>query len=250
MNGVAGGVVSPVFAGREAELALLDQVLSSAMSGAPAAVLVGADAGGGKSRLVSEFAARVGERALMLAGGCVEMRATGLPYAPVTALLRQLVRARGADEVAALLPGGRAAELAALLPEFGAVPAGGDLELTRARLFEMLLSLFERLAEQRPLVLVVEDAHWADRSTGDLLSFLARNLRQVPVLLIVTFRSEEAGRAPLRELLAGLGRVDGVRRIELGRLSRRQVASQLAGILGGPPAAALTNAVYPSPRRW
>ncbi|HEX8006665.1 MAG TPA: LuxR C-terminal-related transcriptional regulator, partial [Trebonia sp.] len=134
-------------------------------------------------------------------------------------------------------------ELAVLLPEFGEQPSGGDPEMMRARLFETLLALFGALAEERPLVLVVEDAHWADRSTCDLLSFLVRNVRQTPVLLIVTFRSGDADRAPLRSLTAGLGRMEGVRRIELERLSRRYVAAQLAGILGGPPQPALINAV-------
>ena len=85
------------------------------------------------------------------------------------------------------------------------------------------------------LVLVIEDVHWADRSTGELLAFLVRNLRQAAVLLVVTFRSDELGQAgPVRRLLAELGRMDGVTRLELARLSRGQVAAQLEGILGRP----------------
>ena len=238
-------VLSPVFAGRQAELALLARAVAAAADGAPGTVVISAEAGGGKSRLVSEFAATLPERTLVLAGGCVELSAAGLPYAPFTAALRQLVRARGAGQVAALLPGQEAGELAALLPEFGAPPAGVDPETARARLFELLLSLIEALAEQQPVVLVVEDLHWADRGTGDLLSFLVRNLRDVPVLLVVTFRSGELYRNDLlRPLLAGLSRMDGVSRLDLGRLSRDQVAAQLAGILGRPPGPALADAVY------
>ncbi len=123
--------------------------------------------------------------------------------------------------------------------------AGVDPETARTRLFELLLALFEALAEQRPLVLVVEDVHWADRATADLLSFLVRNIRDAAVLLVVTFRSDELGRDQLlRPLLAGLGRMDGVTRLDLGRLSRGQVAAQLAGILGRPPGPALAGAVY------
>jgi len=116
--------------------------------------------------------------------------------------------------------------------------------MSRARLFERLLALFETVAEQRPLVLVIEDAHWADRSTCDLLSFLVRNLRDASALFIVTFRSDDLNGALLRPLLAGLGRMEGVWRVELDRLSRDQVAAQLAGIVGRPPGPALTNVAY------
>jgi hypothetical protein len=171
------GLVSPVFAGREFELTLLAGAFADAAAGTPGTVLIGAEAGGGKSRLVGEFAATVRDRALVLVGGCVELGAGGLPYAPFTAALRQLVRARGVAEVAALLPGQGAAELGVLLPDFGTPTA--DPETARARLFEVLLTLLETLAEQQPVVLVVEDVHWADRLTCDLLSFLVRNIRQV-----------------------------------------------------------------------
>ena len=239
------GIVSPVLAGRGAELALMAGAFEAAAAGTPGTVLLGAEAGGGKSRLAGEFAARVAGRAVVLAGGCVQLSGAGLPYAPFAAALRELVRERGAAEVAALLPGQGAAELAALLPEFGALPSGADPETARARLFELLRALLEALAEQQPVVLVVEDVHWADRPTCDLLSFLVRNLRQAAVLLVVTFRSDSLHRThPLRALLAGLERMDGVTRLELPRLSRDQVAAQLEGILGHPAAPSVTSAVH------
>ena len=237
--------VSPVFAGRETELTVLASAFGDAAGGLTRMVLVGAEAGGGKSRLVGEFAARLGDRALVLAGGCVELSAAGLPYAPFTAALRQLVRQRGVAGVSALLGSRDTSELAGLLPDFGGSPAWTDPDLARGRLFELLLALLEALAEPLPLVLVVEDVHWADRSTRDLLGFLARNLRHVAVLLLVTFRSAELHRShPLRPLLAELDRVDGVTRLELPRLSRSQVQAQLEGIMGGPPGPAITSAVY------
>ena len=107
----------------EDELAVLAAAFDAAAGGSPATVLVGAEAGDGKSRLAAEFAAGVRDRALVLAGGCVELMAGGLPYAPFTAALRELVRERGAAAVAALLPGPAAGELAVLLPEFGAPQA-------------------------------------------------------------------------------------------------------------------------------
>jgi ATP/maltotriose-dependent transcriptional regulator MalT len=242
---VTQDLVSPVFAGREDELAALADAFEAAVGGAPATVLLGAEAGGGKSRLVTEFSTRVGDRALVLTGACVQVSAAGLPYAPFTAALRELVRERGAAEVAGLVPGPGAGELALLLPEFGAQPSPGDPETARARLFELLLTLFEALAEQRPVVLVVEDVHWADQPTCDLLRFLVRNLRRATVALVVTFRSDSIHRDhPVRGLLAGLERMHGVARVELPRLSRDEVAAQLEGILGHPPAPAVTAAVY------
>jgi DNA-binding CsgD family transcriptional regulator len=241
---MAAGLMSPVFAGREAELTLLAGAFEDAAGGTPRTVLTGAEAGGGKSRLVTEFTATVADRALILAGGCVELAAGGLPYAPFTAALRHLVRQRGAGGIAGLLPGQAAGELGVLLPDFGQPPAGADPGTARARLFEVLLILFETLAEQQPLVLVVEDVHWADRSTCDLLSFLVRNIQQARVLLLVTFRSDELSRHELlRPLLAGLARAEGVSRLDLTRLSRTQVAAQLEGILGRPPEAALISQV-------
>ena len=224
---------------------MLGDAFGAAAAGMPQLVLVGAEAGGGKSRLVAEFTARVRGRALVLAGGCVDLGVAGLPYAPFTAALRELVRERGAAEVTGLLPGHDAGELAGLLPELGSPPAGGDPEMARGRLFGLLLALLERLAEKQPLVLVMEDVHWADRSTGELGAFLTRSLRRAAVLQVVTFRSDELNRAGmLRRLLAELGRLDRVTRLELARLSRGQVAAQLEGILGRQPDPAVATAVY------
>jgi predicted ATPase len=194
----------------------------------------------------------------VLTGGCVELTGPGLPYAPFAAALRELVRDRGAAAVTALLPGPGVGELAALLPGLGVAPSGAEPETARARLFELLLALLETLAEEQPVVLIVEDVHRADRATCDLLSFVARNLRNAAVLLVVTFRSDSVHRDDLlARLLTGLERMDGVTRPELPRLSRDQVATQLEGILGHPPAPSVTSAVHRrgggtrcSPRRW
>ena len=208
---VASSRVSTVFVGRGAEIETLAGAFDEAAGGTPGTVLVGAESGGGKSRLVAEFTSRVRDRALVLAGGCVDLGPAGLPYAPFSAALRELIRERGLAEVAALLPGNGPGELARLLPELGRPAADGDPEMARGRPFGPLLTLLEQLACERPLVLVIEDVHWADRSTGDLLAFLVRNLRYGPVVLVVTFRSDELDAARgLARLLAELGRMNGV----------------------------------------
>ncbi|MFI6991242.1 helix-turn-helix transcriptional regulator [Nonomuraea wenchangensis] len=235
--------VSPLFVGRARELAALRDALAEARAGVPATVLVGGEAGVGKTRLLGEFADRADD-ALVLVGGCLELGTEGLPFAPFTAVLRGLVRRLGRDGVAALVPGGATSGLARLLPEFG--EPGREGAEARARLFELVLGLLERLAEERPVALVIEDAHWADRSTRDLLSFLVRYQRTAGrLLLVVTYRSDELHRThPLRPMLAELGRVEWVSRVELRRLTRREAVAQAASILERRPAPADMDLIY------
>ncbi|MDF5751907.1 helix-turn-helix transcriptional regulator [Spongiactinospora sp. TRM90649] len=236
LDDMVGRTVSPVFVGREAELGVLTEAFDEARKGAASVVLLGGEAGVGKTRLVGRFTEHaIDEGAHVLSGGCVELSAEGLAYAPFTAALRQLVREMGAAPVSALLPDGAGRDLARLLPEFGEPSGDTETETARARLFEQILALLERLAERRPIVLTIEDVHWADRSSRDLIAFLSRNLGTAPVLMILTFRSDELHRQhPLRPVLAELGRVEGVLRMEIPRLTHDEVAAQMAGILGGP----------------
>ena len=243
-------------------MAALQTAFDAVLQGGPAAMLIGGEAGVGKTRLISEFAAQTrATGARVLIGGCLELGADGLPFGPFTAMLRDLVREIGADELVGLLPGSDRAtrELARLLPELAAGQAS-DTTLTgpalagplpnageaRARLFEEFLTLLERLAAQQPLVLVVEDAHWADRSSRDLIAFLIGYQRALAnVLIVATFRSDELHRThPLRPLLAELTRIDWVERTELPRLSRGQAEELAAAVLGGFPDRALTDSLY------
>jgi predicted ATPase len=136
-------------------------------------------------------------------------------------------------------------ELAHLLPGLGEPPAGPAGPAAQTRLFELLLGLLGRLAEQAPITLVVEDLHWADRSTRALLAFLARNLRRERVLLVVTYRNDETDSDGLRSYLAEVDRGARVVRTELARLDRAETATQLSGILGGAPSAELLRACCP-----
>ncbi|MCD0449760.1 AAA family ATPase [Actinocorallia sp. API 0066] len=224
-----------VLVGRAAELGVLDTAFGAVCEGGARAVLVGGEAGVGKTRLIREFGERARERgARVLVGGCMELGVDGFPFAPFTAVVRLLVREIGADGVGALL-GGRTAGLARLLPEFE--DTAGDERFSQVRLFELVLTLLDRLTARGPLVLVIEDAHWADRSSRDLLTFLVRNLGAAGALLIVvTFRADELHRAhPLRPLLAELGRIDRVVRQDVGRLSRQEVAQLMANLRGVEP---------------
>ena len=239
---------APVFVGRAEELAALDAAFDRVRQGQPSAVLIGGEAGVGKSRLLTEFAARA--RAVgvtrVLYGYCLELSAEGLPFAPFTGVLRELVHGLGTDGVAALLPGRGARELARLVPELGEPDLHGDPGEARARMFEQVLALFGRLAEGGPVVLVIEDAHWSDRSTRDLLSFLVGNQRVLDgVLIVVTFRSDELYRVhPLRPVLAELDRLGWVMRLELPRLTRREGRELAAGLLGREPEPELMDRVF------
>jgi ATP/maltotriose-dependent transcriptional regulator MalT len=240
-------VSSPVLVGRSGPLGTLETALAEAARGRPSAVIVGGEAGVGKSRLIIEFAERSrGAGARVLIGGCLELGAESLPFAPFTAVLRELVRDLGAAGVAALLPGGSGRELARLLPEFG-TPAGPDeAGEARARLFEQMLQMLEHLADAGPVVLVIEDMHWADQSTRDLLAFLIRNQGSLDgVLIVATYRSDDLHRThPLRPLLAELDRIDWVTRMGLGRLSRQDTSQLVAQLTGREPADDVVAAVY------
>ena len=193
-------VSSPVFIGRAAELDRLCGALDRARARQPSFVLVAGEAGIGKTRLVTEFSARAREGdARVLVGGSMQVGETGLPYAPIVGALRPLLRSLPADRLDELLGAGRV-ELAHLVPDLAPPEARieRDRALTsaayQARLFEVLLELFLRLAEERPLVLILEDIHWADAASRDLLRFLARNARDARLLVVATYRSDELHR--------------------------------------------------------
>ena len=244
---MSGRASSPVLVGRDEQMAALDAAFASARQGGPSAVLLGGEAGVGKSRLVSEFSRTAAEAgARVLTGGCLELGTDGLPFAPFTAVLRDLVHEMGADAVAAMLPGRTTRGLARLLPELGEPDTGGDPAEARARLFEEVLRALEYLTRHSPVVLVIEDAHWADRSSRDLLTFLIGNQRALSgLLIVVTFRSDELHRThPLRPLLASLDRIAWVERIDLPRLTRHDTGELIAGILSRQPAGDLADALY------
>ena len=227
---------SEVIVGREADLAALRDALKRTRSAEPSAVLVGGEAGVGKTRLVEEFCQSVDGVAQVLTGHCLELGEEGLPYAPFAAALRELVRRDGT----AVLEG-REREFARLLPELG--PAGAG-DARRGQLFELVAALFARISADRPLVLVIEDLHWADRSTRDLIGFLVRSARLPHLLLVATYRTDELHRGhPLRPFLAELDRVRGVQRLELDRLDRGGTAEMLTQLLGAEPEPRLVETI-------
>ncbi|WP_280723678.1 helix-turn-helix transcriptional regulator [Kitasatospora sp. MAA4] len=235
--------VSPVFVGRGSETATLMAALRRASAGQPQALLIGGEAGVGKTRLLEEFlcaaeaeadgkgkGAGPDAAAVTMLGGCLEVGAEGLPYAPLVTALRRLYRRLGPELRTAAT--GMEAHLSRLLPEFGDVDSEPNDEYGRARLFEHIGRLFERLSAQRTLVLAIEDLHWSDRSTRELLAYLISTLQRSRVLILATYRTDDLHRRhPLRPFLAELERQRTVQRMELDRFECQEVAAQLAGIL-------------------
>jgi len=163
---VSSASVSPVFVGRSAELARLLTAMDRADEGTPGVVLIGGEAGVGKTRLLQEFLDRAEARgAVTTVGGCLELGAESLPFAPISAALRTLSRRIGPELAEAVA--GRERDLAWLLPDLAPGTITRDGEFDRVRLFELILGLLERLGAERTLVIAIEDLHWADSSTAN-----------------------------------------------------------------------------------
>ncbi|HET9436508.1 MAG TPA: AAA family ATPase [Candidatus Limnocylindrales bacterium] len=228
------------FVGRGVELARLRGLLADVTAGRGRTIIVAGEAGIGKSRLLSRFAELASDGgARVVEGACLETADDGVPYAPFVELLRELVRDTPSERLPALLGPARS-ELARLVPELATraadLPAPSELDRAgQARLFELILGVLERLARSTPLVVVVEDVHWADRSTRELLGFLVRALRDDQVLLVLALRTDEQGAAVGNlTLVAELEREEHVERIDLGRFGRDEVEAQVASLLDGP----------------
>ncbi|MFU8840976.1 MAG: ATP-binding protein [Nitriliruptoraceae bacterium] len=236
-------MASPTFVGRGMERSRLEGALERAAAGEPSLVLIGGEAGIGKTRLLGEFVA--GARgALVLSGGCLDLGDAALPYAPVVEALRELSRQLGPQRLRTLVTGPRR-ELVRLLPGIEVERAVSSGEAAgQAQLFEAVLSTLEALGKERPVVLAVEDLHWADRSTLDLLEFLARNLGGGRVLLVATYRTEELHRRPrLQAVLGELSRLAWVERLELVPFDREELVEQLTAILGRLPDAEVVEEI-------
>ncbi|MEV3937899.1 AAA family ATPase [Glycomyces sp. NPDC049804] len=204
----------PLFA-RDAELASLRESLDAARAGRPATVLVSGDAGVGKTRLLHEFNDNAGDGVRTVTGHCLDTADSALPYLPFAEIVGSL--ARDNPELVANHPG-----LGPLLPGHP-VPAEGDLG--RLGLFEALHAALADLSATEPLVLTLEDLHWADRSSRDLLAFLTSRLTGQRVLIVGTYRADAVHRGhPLRPLLAELVRLPAVQRLHLDPFDAQHAA--------------------------
>jgi DNA-binding SARP family transcriptional activator len=256
--GEAGPALAPLVAqspqvavdelvGRDDQLAALDGVLAAARGGRGRVVLVAGEPGIGKTRLAEEAARRAAAAGMQVAWGrCHE--GDGAPALwPWAQVVRQLAAELAPGQLAAML-GPSAARLGQLLPELagpdGPAPVA-DLGAARFQLNQAVAGLLRRLAGDRPLLVVVDDLHWADVPSLSLLAFLAAELKDARLVVVGTYRDVEvvAGR-PLAETLGALAREPVVERILLGGLDRAGVARLVGRTIGGRPAEPLVEAVH------
>jgi DNA-binding CsgD family transcriptional regulator/DNA polymerase III delta prime subunit len=227
-------VPQPRLVGREAELRRLLALLDDSAAGRPVVALVSGDAGVGKTRLVTELSAAARDRGFaVLTGRCAELADT-VPYLPLADALRDA--ATGASASSPLLDALAARPvLSRLLPDIGpGRPVGGDMPgLAQQQLFGAVLGMLAELAEASPVLLVLEDLHWADHSTRDLVTFLSRALHRERLAIVVTYRTDDMYRRhPLRPVVAELTRLPSVTTVALGPLSPAAMAEHLTALSG------------------
>ena len=201
--------------GRDRELAIADEALGTAALGTPQIVLLGGEAGIGKTSLAKQVGARAADHGFtVLTGHCLDIEA-GVPLAPVREALRPWLSGRSDGS---LRPVTRR-----LAPYLRAQVTPGEAD--SASLVEDLPLVLGELAEDAPVMLILEDMHWADRSTQDFAVALARTVRG-PLLALLTYRSDEVTRRhPFRRALVEIARSDGAIRMDLGPLDRRSIAA-------------------------
>ena len=215
--------------GRDDELGRLLTLLDDAQAGRSVAALVSGDAGVGKSRLVSEVTRLAEGRGFtVLSGQCAEL-GDSVPYLPLADALRGTAQSAGVRDALSSRPA-----LGRLLPE------GGDGQrlaedrsgLARQQMFGGVLGLLTELAAAAPVLLVLEDLHWADASTRDLVTFLSRMLHRERVALIGTYRTDDLHRRhPLRPVVAELLRLPSVIAVDLAPLDPSALAEHLTAAL-------------------
>ncbi len=239
------------FVGRRRELAALQSALENTLSGQGRLVMLLGEPGIGKTRTAQEFATYAGLRDVtVLWGRCYENMGTP-PYWPWVQAIRAYVRDQGAAQVrsemgigagdiAEIVPG-----LREILPDFKPSPLLGNQTQARLRLFDSVTSFLKSAATTRPLVLILDNLHWADRPSLLLLEFLATELAGARILLLGTYRDVELSTDnPLYQTLGELTKEPHFQRMPLAGLAQEEVANLIAFVVGIVPPQELVEAVY------
>lgn len=244
------------FVGRRDEMEQLKAALEAVLSGHGSLVMLVGEPGIGKSRLAREFTVYASLRgAQVLTGNCYEGEIT-VPYLPFVDALRQYVRSRSDAALLSELGSG-APEVAKLVSEvrerFPDIPEAPPLEgeAERLRLFDSVTRFLCSVSRSEPVVLFLDDVHWADKPSLLLLQYLARNVRSDRILVLAAYRDVELDRThPLSEVLASLRRERLFERVLLRGLPADDVLAMISAIgqqSAGPEQyvnPALSNAVY------
>jgi hypothetical protein len=253
----AGAGVNPldrlargVFVGREAELGRLRQAFDEAFAGRGGVVLLVGEPGIGKTRAAQELETYARMRGAQVLWG-QSHEASGAPaYWPWIQIGRAWAGANDPAQLRELL-GSSVAELVRLFPDlarlpgFPAPPPVTDPEAAQFALFDAYAQFIRAIAARTPLVLALDDLHWADKPSLLLLQHLARELSRTRVLVVGTYRDTELARThPLSEALVALNRGAGFTRIVLRGLSKPEVAAYIRATAGVEPSAALLDRIF------
>ena len=231
--------------GRDHECALSAQLLTAAAAGECALLLVSGEAGIGKSRLARACVDAAQAMDFTLLAGMCQEQDRDYPFAPFVDALRQWLHDAGADTVHALL-GEQRHVLTQILPELSLpettiVPPLSP-EQEKRRIFEAFVMLLARLCARQPLLLTLEDCHWADATSLELLRLLPRRLARTRLLIVATTRTDEPA-SMLHHWLATLQRNHSLTRLDLPPLAEPDVARMVEALLGTPAPSAFVATI-------
>jgi DNA-binding NarL/FixJ family response regulator len=232
MDDVARSAAGSPFVARAAQLDRVRLAVARARAGEPGAILLSGDAGVGKTRLLTRIAELAeADGALVVIGHCIDLGDVGLPYLPFTDALGQLRQVTDTVEQAIVSRPALGRLLDGGLPE---LHGGSENQAARLQLFDGIAAVIGASGTaQRPLVLMIEDLHWADPSSRDVLRFLVARLRAEYLLVIGTYRTDDMHRRhPLRPVLAELIRHPKVDHVELPSFTRDELAEFGEAITG------------------
>jgi len=238
-----------VLVGRADERARLDEMLDSARKGRGGLVLLGGEPGVGKTRLASEILEDGRERGMLaLAGHAYEDETA--PFVMSSEILEEMVRQLPKGALRKML-GSNAAEISRLLPELRTIypdipePADVPPEQQQRHLFKNVLEFLSRGSAEKPMVMLLDDLHWADESSLRLLDYIAARLGELPILMVGTYRDVEADIGkPFARSMSTLVRQRLVERIQVDPFDEASVAGVLSVLGGADPPAALVHAIH------
>jgi class 3 adenylate cyclase len=230
----------PVLIGREHELSLLEDALLAAYRGEGQVVLVGGDAGVGKTRLTAELQRRARRSGSTVMVGSTTEAEVSLPYLPFIEAIGNYLTGADIEALKARLGAATCRQLGQLLPQLevqNPSPDPGEPGQAKLRLYEAILSLLREAADSKGLLLVLEDLHWADASSRELLEYIARRIRRrTRILLLATYRSDELNRRhPLLPLIQGWQRTGLAEMVHLQPLPASGVAEMVSAIFDNAP---------------